>query len=38
MYLFMLEAGAAAGAGGDLKLLCGIEELLLQPSIQVLEV
>lgn len=37
-HLFMLEAGAAAGAGWDLKFLCGVEELLLQPSVQVLEV
>lgn len=38
MHLFMLEAGAAAGAGWDLKFLCGVEELLLEPSIQVLQV
>lgn len=38
MYLFMLEAGAAAGAGWDLEFLRGKEELLLQASIQVLEV
>lgn len=35
-HLFMLEAGAAAGAGRDF--LWGIEELLLQPSVQLLEV
>lgn len=38
MHLFMLEAGAAAGAGWDLNFLCWIQELLLQPSIEVLEV
>lgn len=38
MHLFMLEAGAAAGAGWDLKFLCGVEELLLESSIQVLQV
>lgn len=38
MHLFMLEAGAAAGAGWDLKFLHGIEDLILQPSVQVLEV
>lgn len=38
MHLLMLEAGAVAGAGWDLKFLCGVEELLLEPSIQVLEV
>lgn len=38
MHLFMLDAGAAAGAGRDLNLLCGIEELLLQASVQVLQV
>lgn len=38
MHLFMLEARAAAGAGWDLKFLCGVEELLLEPSIQVLQV
>lgn len=34
----MLETGAAARAGWNLKFIRGIEELLLQPSIQVLEV
>lgn len=38
MHLFMLQARAAAGAGWDLKFLRGVEELLLQSSIQVLEV
>lgn len=35
IHLLMLEAGAAAGAGWDLKFLCGVEELLLEPPIQV---
>ena len=34
----MLEAGAAAGAGWDLMVFCGIQELLLQPPIEMLEV
>ncbi len=38
MHLFMLRAGAAAGAGLDFEFLCGEEELLFQSSIQVLEV
>jgi len=29
-HLLMLGAGAAAGAGWDLKCLCGVEELLLR--------
>lgn len=32
----MLKAGAAAGTGRDLMLLCGIQELLLQNPIEVL--
>ena len=38
MYLFMLEAGAAAGTGWNLMLLCGIQQLLLQHPVEVLEV
>lgn len=36
MHLLVLEAGAAAGAGWDLKFFCGVEELLFEPPIQVL--
>lgn len=36
IHLLMLEAGAAAGAGWDLKFLWWVEERLLEPPIQVL--
>lgn len=38
LHLFMFDTGAAAGASWDLKFLRGVQKLLLQTSIEVLEI